>query len=76
MEEMLTAEEIEKKFDSEWVLVVDPQTDEHNEVRRGIVRCHSKDRDEVYRCAIQLPAPKHFAVLFTGEIPDDTVIVL
>ena len=60
MEEVLTAEEIEKKFDSEWVLVIDPQTDEFNEVQRGIVRCHSKDRDEVYRCAINLPAPKNF----------------
>ena len=49
MDEVLTAAEIEKRFESEWVLIEDPQTDEALEVRRGKVRWHSKDRDEVYR---------------------------
>jgi hypothetical protein len=69
MDEFMTREQIERQFDAEWVLIEDPQTDEFLEVHGGRVRCHSKDRDEVYRCAIELPAPKRIATLYTGKVP-------
>jgi hypothetical protein len=75
MDSMMTISEIETKFQSEWVLVEDPQTNEAFEVHSGKVRFHSKDRDEVYRKAVEL-RPKRFAMLYTGEIPKDTAIVL
>jgi hypothetical protein len=75
-EHEMTIQEIEDQFDSEWVLVENPQTNEALEVTRGDVICHSRDRDEVYRRAIALPKPKHYAVLFTGKMPPDTAIVL
>jgi hypothetical protein len=75
MSEVLTMAEIKARFDSEWVLVEDPQTDEFLEVERGKVRFHSKDRDEVYREAVKL-RPKRFAMLYTGDIPKDTAIIL
>ena len=75
MSDILTLAEIEAQFESEWVLVEDPQTNEALEVQSGNVLWHSKDRDEVYRKAIEL-RPKRCAVLYTGTIPKDTVIVL
>ena len=75
MDEVLTIAEIETRFASEWVLVEDPQTNEALDVERGKVRFHSKDRDEVYRIAVNL-RPKRFAMLYTGTIPKDTAIVL
>ena len=47
MDEVLSMTEIEAKFDSEWVLIEDPRTDDALEVRGGTVRCHGKDREEV-----------------------------
>jgi len=75
MDEVLSIAEIEAKFDSEWVLIEDPRTDEALEVRSGTVRCHGKDRDEVYRCAIEI-RPKRFAIVYTGKMPEDTAIIL
>jgi hypothetical protein len=75
MDNILTVAQIEAQFESEWVLVEDPQTNDALEVQRGRVRWHSKDRDEVYRKAVEL-RPKRFAMLYTGEMPDDTAIVL
>jgi hypothetical protein len=75
MEKEMTIEEIESQFDSEWVLVEDPQTNEALEVLGGKVIHHSKDRDEVYRKAVAL-RPKRSAILYTGEIPEDTAVVL
>jgi hypothetical protein len=45
------------------------------EVQSGKVICHSPDREEVYRKAVEL-RPKHFAVLYTGKMPQDSAIVL
>lgn len=75
MKKVLTMAEIRDQFRSEWVLIEEPVTDESLEVKRGKVRYHSKDRDEVYREAVRL-RPKRFAMLYTGVIPKDTAIVL
>lgn len=75
MERALTMSEIESEFDSEWVLVADPETDEHLELLRGRVVYHSKDREEVDRKAGEL-RPDRYAVLYTGELPENMEVVL
>ena len=75
MEQEMTVQEMESQFDDEWVLIADPETDEHLHVLRGNVICHSKDRDEVYRRMVALRLPD-YAVLFTGQMPENTAVVL
>ncbi len=75
MEREMTIGEIEARFDSEWVLVEDPRTNEALEVLGGKVLHHSRDRDEVYRKAVAL-RPERCAVLYTGGIPEGTEVVL
>lgn len=75
MTEILTIEELREKFADEWVLLEDPKTSDALEVESGRLLCHSKDRDEVYRKALELK-PKHSAVLYTGEFPESLVVVL
>ena len=73
MRRWMTHRQMLDRFDSEWVLIDDPQTDESLEVEVGV--WHSKDRDEVYRKAIELRR-RRFAQLYTGRMPDGTAIVL
>ena len=75
MEEVLTIAQIEAQFDSEWILVGEPQTNESLEVQSGKVLWHSKDRDEVYRKAVEL-RPRRSAMLYTGKMPKNTAVVL
>jgi len=75
MSEILSRAEIETRFDNEWVLIDDPQTNDVLEVLGGKVLIHSKDRDEVYRLAVAL-RPKRCAVLYIGEMPGNTAIVV
>ena len=75
MSRILTAAQIEQQFESEWVLVEDPKTNDTLEVESGKVLWHSKDRDEVYHKAVEL-CPKRFAMLYTGKMPEDDAIVL
>ncbi len=73
--ETLSLAEIQAWFDSEWVLLEDPETTPSLEVQGGRVLWHSKDRDEVYRKAQELH-PEYSAVLFTGQLPEEAVVVL
>ena len=75
MNEVLTVQEIETRYVSEWVLVEDPEVTPQLEVIGGKVLFHSKDRDEVYKKAIEL-RPKHSAYLYTGRVAEDMVIML
>jgi hypothetical protein len=75
MDEVMNITEIAARFDAEWVMVEDPQTDDALKVQGGKVRHHSKDRDEIYRLATTL-RPARFAILYTGRMPEDTAIVL
>ena len=75
MDNIMTVEEMRAQFESEWVLVENPQTNDALEVLKGKILHHSKDRDEVYRKAVAL-RPKRSAIVYTGEIPEDTAVVL
>lgn len=68
-------EEMRAAFDSEWLLIANPEVDEDMNVIRGEVVFRSKDRDEVYDQAIRLQL-KRSATLYTGTIPHGTAVVL
>ncbi len=75
MDEVLTIEEIEARYASEWVLIGEPRTDETLKVRAGKVLFHGPDRDEVCRKATEYP-PGRYALRFLGTFPEDVVLVL
>ena len=75
MLEVMSIAEIQTRFESEWVLLKDPETTESLEVIKGRVLWHSKDRDEVYRKAREL-RPIHSAIVYTGSLPEETAVVL
>lgn len=75
MNESISYSETFKQYDSEWVLLGDPKTKPGPVLLSGKVLWHSKDRDEVYRKAIELK-PKHSAILYTGKMPKGTAIIL
>ena len=75
MDSIMSLMEIQENFSSEWVLVEDPVTTPSLQVQAGKVLWHSKDREEIYR-KVQELRPRHSAILYTGTIPEDMVIVL
>ena len=75
MSQIMTLAEIQNQFNSEWILVGDPQLNDQNDVISGVVLCHSRDRDDLDRVALRM-RPKRSAVLYTGKIADGAVIVL
>ncbi|MDE2938734.1 MAG: hypothetical protein OXR67_07410 [Chloroflexota bacterium] len=75
MNEVMTLKEIEEIFISEWVLVADPELTPQFEVVRGKVVYHCADRDELYRKIGELGLERS-AILYTGSVPEDLVLML
>lgn len=76
MSQVMTMNEIEQQFDSEWVLIDQPETNEVQEVLRGAVVFHSKDRQAIHETVMQMPKPRRVAVLYVGEPPSSTNFLL
>lgn len=68
MSEILTMEEIEKKYDGEWVLIEDVESNEKLEVIRGRVTYHGKDKEKLHQKAMKSES-KHIATFYVGR-PD------
>ncbi len=75
MSATVTLSEIEAQYESEWVLVGDPELDGDSQLIRGKVLFHSKNRDEVDRKDMELH-PATAAIIFTGQIAENAAVVL
>ncbi len=76
-DEILTIDEIRKRFDSEWVLIADPETDQFHNVLRGKVVYHNQNRLVFDREVLKLDShPSDFAVYFTGKTPEGVSYLL
>ena len=69
--EALSIEEIKRRFNGEWVMLLDPMLGTGLEVLGGKLVCHSKDREAVHDKGVQL-RPKSCAFLLHRQ--DRTLI--
>jgi len=74
MNEVMTAEEINARFESEWVLIADPETEDNLMLKSGRVLWHGKDRVELSRKISELPRPVRLAIHYTGTISEEQAI--
>ena len=75
MVDVLTIDEIEARFPSEWVLIGDPQTDEYQRLLAGTVLFHSPERNAVDQKLLELRPPR-FAFRYLGTMPEDMALIL
>lgn len=77
MDQVLQMAEIETQFDSEWVLLAEPETDQQLNVLSGKVLYHCPDRLKFDRETLKLDlGPGRFAVLYVGRSPEGMEYVL
>jgi hypothetical protein len=73
--QIMSAEEINSTFESEWVLVGDPEVEDNLVMKRGKVLWHGKDEEDLYRKFKELQ-PRSSAVLYTGRILKEGEVLL
>jgi hypothetical protein len=75
MDKVLTMDEIKAQDAPDWVLIAEPETDDHLEVLRGKVVFHSRNGDAIYHKAMELKLDR-IAVRYLGEYPEPMVLGL
>ena len=70
MGERLTIEEIRRRYDGEWVLLVDFEEDPDGETTSGTVAAHGVERDDVYGAVPGLKPPLSFQTLCLKRVPE------
>ena len=75
MNDALTMAEIAQRYNGEWVLIADPETDQNLNVVRGRVLFHSPDRDEFDRESLKFQGNR-FAVRYVGDPVEEMEFVL
>lgn len=74
MSKKLSIEIIRKRYDNEWVLLLNPDVSSETKIDGGEVAFHSKDRGEVHRRLSDFAGNK--AIVYTGKIPEDVEVLL
>jgi hypothetical protein len=70
----MTINEIHDTYQSEWVLIVNPQISPGTKIIGGDVILHSKDRNEIHRRLSSVEGDQ--AIIYTGKIPEDVGVLL
>ena len=73
--ELLRLAEIQRRYDGQWVLIVDPVLDENLEVVQGEVWAHSVNVEEIYR-SLALSKGHPASIEYMGDLPEDFVAIL
>ena len=75
MNEVLSIQEVYKRFPNEWVVLDQPKTTEAQEILEGRVVAHSPDREEVHECLKKQGGLDSCSLAFyaQGDIGDDGV---
>ncbi|MDI6793834.1 MAG: hypothetical protein QME81_13380 [bacterium] len=63
-----------EKYEGEWLLLDDVETDDIQQPVKGVLLAHSKSKAEIYEKLLQV-RPKQFAIEYAGEIPKDYVVM-
>ncbi len=74
--EILTIEEIRRRYPHEWVLIAEVESDEQWNVIRGEVLAHSPEREEIDKALIAFENVKSLAIEYTGPVPQDYAVLL
>ena len=75
MDKVMSWAEIEAAFDSEWVLIEDPEMTGVQEVVRGNVIFHGSEKEDLY-CKLEELQPACSAIRFVGRLPEGWEMML
>jgi hypothetical protein len=75
MAEIMSFEEIQRRYDGEWVLIAYTEVDRNLKPIAGEVIAHSSERDEVYE-ALPLGRGRDILIECFVKVPEDMAIIM
>jgi hypothetical protein len=75
MSELMTFEEMQHRYDGEWLLIAYTEVDENLQVIKGEVLAHSLNQEEIYQ-VLERVDDQPLAIEYMGQIPKDLGFIL
>ena len=75
MAEILSFEEIQRRYDGEWLIIAYTELNDEMAVVSGEVLAHSPDETTIYQ-ALPIARGRDVAIEYVGEIPADLAFIL
>lgn len=75
MVEIITFEEMNDRYDSEWLLIAYTEVDEDLRVIRGEVLAHSPHQEDIYQ-VLETIEEQPLAIEYVGQIPKNLNFIL
>jgi hypothetical protein len=75
MGEILSFEEIKRRYDGEWLIIAYTDLNDEMEVVSGEVLAHCPDEADIYK-ALPIAQGRDVALEYVGKVPDDLAFIL
>ena len=75
MSETMTFEEMQRRYDGEWLLIAPKEVDEELQVVKGEVLAHSREQEDIYQ-ALESLEEQPLAIEYVGQVPKDLGFIL
>jgi hypothetical protein len=70
MSEVITFEEMQHRYDGEWLLIAPEEIDEDLQVIKGEVLAHSPLQEDIYQVLTSI-SEQPLAIEYVGQVPED-----
>lgn len=75
MSQIMTFEEMQHRYDGEWLLIAYTEVDEDMQILAGEVLAHSPVQEEIYKALESIPE-QPLAIEYVGKVPEDLAFIL
>jgi hypothetical protein len=75
MGKVLSLEEMQQRYDGEWLLIIHAAVDKNSEILSGEILAHSRNVDEIYE-ALALAQGVEASIEYMGQVPADFAAIL
>lgn len=75
MSQIMTFEEMQHRYNGEWLLIAYTEVDEDMQIIAGEVLAHSPVQEEIYK-VLESVQEQPLAIEYVGKVPEDLAFIL
>lgn len=75
MSEVITFEEMQHRYDGQWLLIAPIEVDEELQVVKGEVLAHSPNQEDIQQALLSV-SDQPLAIEYVGQLPEDLIVIL
>lgn len=75
MSEIMTFEEMQNRYNGEWLLIAYTSVDDNLQIIKGEVLAHSQNKEDIYK-TLEAVKEQPLAIEYVGQVPENLAFIL